>query len=86
MYNKKHFSLCSDSDIASCLPFKKENITRRYKNIPSKVLLYNAMQVITFMEINKISEKDLKIALNVLVEVKDDTEYLLGAIKDKVLQ
>ncbi len=84
MPNENIFTLCSDDDIAEVMPFKKENITRRYKDVDSKRLLYNGMQVITFMEMNNITEADLKLALSVLIKVDSDIPRSLKKIESKV--
>ena len=84
MLNSEPFTLCSLPYMASVLPFKKENIKKRYLWNRDKVLLYNGMQVISFMEKHEISERDLRIALRSIVATKNDEEIFYESLDKKV--
>ena len=70
MTNNHHFSFCTDDTIAKYTPFKKDNIIKRYKEVSTKLFLYNAMQLNAYIEENGITEEQIKIAFDSIIGAK----------------
>jgi len=56
--NPKHWNLCTIKEVAEFTRFTEQNIRDRYKNVEGKENLYNAFQVMTYINEKRISEEE----------------------------
>jgi len=56
--NPKHWNLCTIKEVAQFTGFTEQNIRDRYKKVEGKENLYNAFQVMTYLDKEKISQKE----------------------------
>ena len=56
--NPKHWNLCTIKEVAQFTGFTEQNIRDRYKNVEGKENLYNAFQVMTYLNREQIEEKE----------------------------
>ncbi|CAA6805341.1 MAG: Unknown protein [uncultured Sulfurovum sp.] len=74
--NPKHWNLCPIKEVAQFTGFTEQNIRDRYKKVEGKENLYNAMQVMTYLNKESITMEELVL----LVEM-----YLGTTLKSKLL-
>ena len=82
--NPKHWNLCTIKEVAQFTGFTEQNIRDRYKKVEGKENLYNGMQVITYLDKEKISEEELFLLVKMYNKINEDTELLKKMIVKKL--
>ena len=74
--NPKHWNLCTIKEVAKFTGFTEQNIRDRYKNVEGKENLYNAFQVMTFLDDYEISQNEFKIVLGLYGTISFNDELI----------
>jgi len=82
--NPKHWNLCTIKEVAQFTGFTEQNIRDRYKKVEGKENLYNGMQVITYLDKEKISDEELFLLVKMYNKINEDTELLKKMIVKKL--
>jgi len=82
--NSKHWELCPIKEVAEFTGFTEQNIRERYKKVEGKENLYNAMQVMTYLDRETITMEELVLLVEMYLKSTFNGDLLKNMVTRKL--